>query len=185
MENWDVNDVMPGSDGLGFFVILNKSSELRFGLRRSELIFRTWARLVQFVDCKVRTRVGWFRELRADDGRTVSIGKLCVSHLVSKNLNLKKVVFNWNHFEMRLLNLRINFYLLRTFCPHLGSFCVFSSFTTFRPNFTSGLLQVIFNATSDRNAESCGAIDNNYGRLQLLGIRLPRPQIGMLSLVVR
>ena len=55
---------------------------------------------------------------------------------------------------MRLLNLRINFYLLRTFCPHLGSFCV-SSFTTFRPNFTSGLLQVI----------------------------LPRPRIGMLSLV--
>ena len=32
------------------------------------------------------------------------------------------LVFNWNHFEMRLLNLRINFYLLRTFCPHLGSF---------------------------------------------------------------
>ena len=33
-------------------------------------------------------------------------------------------VFNWNHFEMRLLNLRINFfyYLLRTFCPHLGNF---------------------------------------------------------------
>ena len=44
---------------------------------------------------------------------------------------------------MRLLNLRINFYFLRTFCPHLGSFCVVSSFTTFRPNFTSGLLQVI------------------------------------------
>ena len=30
------------------------------------------------------------------------------------------LVFNWNHFEMRLFNLRINFYLLRTFCPHLG-----------------------------------------------------------------
>ena len=59
---------------------------------------------------------------------------------------------------MRLLNLRINFYLLRTFCPHLGSFfCVVSSFTTFRPNFTSGLLQVIF--------------------------FLPRPRIGMMSLV--
>ena len=56
---------------------------------------------------------------------------------------------------MKLLNLRINFYLLRTFCPHLGSFCVVSSFTTFRPNFTSGLLQVI----------------------------LPRPRIGMMSLV--
>ena len=49
------------------------------------------------------------------------------------------------------------FYSLRTFCPHLGSFffCVVSSFTTFRPNFTSGLLQVI----------------------------LLRPRIGMLSLV--
>ena len=65
------------------------------------------------------------------------------------------LVFNWNNFEMRFLNLRINFYLSRTFCPHLGSFCVVSSFTTFRPNFTSGLLQVI----------------------------LPRPRIGMLSLV--
>ena len=40
--------------------------------------------------------------------------------------------------------LRINFYLLRTFCPHLVSFCVVSSFTTFQPNFTSGLLQVIY-----------------------------------------
>ena len=65
-------------------------------------------------------------------------------------------LFNWNHFEMRLLNLRINFfYLLRTFCPHLDSFCVVSSFTTFWPNFTSGLLRVI----------------------------LPRPRIGMLSLI--
>ena len=45
---------------------------------------------------------------------------------------------------------------MRTFCPHLGScFCVVSSFTTFWPNFTSGLLQVI----------------------------LPRPRIGMLSLL--
>ena len=39
------------------------------------------------------------------------------------------LVFNWNHFEMRLLNLGINFYSLRTFCPRLGSFflCVVSS----------------------------------------------------------
>ena len=59
-------------------------------------------------------------------------------------------------FKWIRANLRINFfYLLRTFCPHLGSFCVVSSFTTFQPNFTSGLLQVI----------------------------LPRPRIGMLSLV--
>ena len=27
------------------------------------------------------------------------------------------IVFNWNHFEMRLLNVRINFYLLRTSGP--------------------------------------------------------------------
>ena len=54
----DVNDVMLGSDGLGFLVILNKSSELRFGLTGSELIFRTWARPRQFVDCGARALVG-------------------------------------------------------------------------------------------------------------------------------
>ena len=52
-------------------------------------------------------------------------------------------------------NLRFIFYLFRTFCPHLGNFCVVSSFTTFRPNFTAGLLRVI----------------------------LPWPRIGMMSLV--
>ena len=71
-------------------------------------------------------------------------------------ITYKVIVFNWNHFEMRLLNLRINFIdLLRTFCPHLSSFLCCFFFTTFRPIFTSGLLQVI----------------------------LPRPRIGMLSLV--
>ena len=50
--------------------------------------------------------------------------------------------FNCNQFEMRLLNLIINFPIYcGLFCSHLGSFCVLSSFTTFRPNFTSGLLQ--------------------------------------------
>ena len=83
---------MPGSNGLGFLVILNKSGELRFGLRRSELIFQTWVRPVQFVACGVCAFVGWVSELRADDGRTVSIEKLCLSLLVSKNLNLKKVI---------------------------------------------------------------------------------------------
>ena len=74
---------------------------------------------------------------------------------------IKDVVKAWTltvkfEFEFKIRkNLRINFYLLRTFCPHLGSFCVVSSFTTFRPNFTSGLLQGI----------------------------LPRSRIGMLNLV--
>ena len=34
-----MNDVMPGSDGLGFFVIVEKSSELGFEAGRGELIF--------------------------------------------------------------------------------------------------------------------------------------------------
>ena len=38
------------------------------------------------------------------------------------------IVFIGNPFEMRLLNLRINFYLLRTFCPHLGIFFFFVFF---------------------------------------------------------
>ena len=44
------------------------------------------------MDCGGRAHVGWVSELRADDGRTVSIEKLCLSLLVSKNLNLKKVI---------------------------------------------------------------------------------------------
>ena len=65
------------------------------------------------------------------------------------------LVFNWNHFEMRLFNLRINFYLLRTFPPHLGSFCVVSSF-----HYVSAKVHLW---------PSSGV--------------LPRPRIGMLSLV--
>ena len=99
----DVNDVMPGSEGLGFFGILNKSSELRFRFRRSKLIFRTWARPVQFVDCGVRTRVDWVSELRIDDGRTISIEKVCLSLLESKNLNLKKVI-NVSYLNKRVVS---------------------------------------------------------------------------------
>ena len=62
----------------------------------------------------------------------------------------------FKYCNLTLIILKINFLFIVTFCPHLGSFCVVSSFATFRPNFTSGLLQVI----------------------------LPRPRIGMLSLVI-
>ena len=34
--DWDVNDVMPGSDGLGILVIFEKSSQLRFEAGRGE-----------------------------------------------------------------------------------------------------------------------------------------------------
>ena len=37
--NWDVDDVMPGSEGLGILVIFEKSSYLRFDAGRSELRF--------------------------------------------------------------------------------------------------------------------------------------------------
>ena len=63
--------------------------------------------------------------------------------------------FNWNHFEMKLLNLRINFYLLRTFPPHLGSFmcCFFFYYVSAKFH--------LWPSSGD----------------------LPRPRIGMLSLV--
>ena len=76
-----VNDIMPGSDGLGFLGILKKSSELRFGPRRIQLFA---------AGC---TRVGWVSKLRADAGPTVSIVKIVsLSLLVSKNLKVKKVI---------------------------------------------------------------------------------------------
>ena len=67
-------------------------------------------------------------------------------------------VFNWNNFEMRLFNLRIIFifYLLRTFCPHLGSF------------FVLFLLSLRFGQISP---------------LAFFRWFLPRPRIGMMSLV--
>ena len=118
---------------------------------------------------------------------------------------------------MRLLNLRINFfYLLRTFCPHLGSFCVVSSSQGFGQ--ISPLMEDQIKRTNNwiyktkkswspsgpvaQRIEALslycfrwafsegsgfkpypsrpevyflkkrGAIDNNYGRQELLGIRL-------------
>ena len=51
---------------------------------------------------------------------------ICSPYLVFHRRTELVIVFNWNHFEMRLLNLRINFYLSRTFCPDLGRFfCCF------------------------------------------------------------
>ena len=75
----DVNDVMPGSDGLGFLLILNKSSELRFELRRSELIFRTWARSVQLF------AAGCARAFVGSD-ETVSIVKIVCLSLSSSQI---------------------------------------------------------------------------------------------------
>ena len=64
------------------------------------------------------------------------------------------LIFNWNHFEMRLLNRRINFYLLRTFVLILVDF------------FVLFLLSLHFGQISPLKSGD-----------------LPRPRIGMMSLV--
>ena len=69
-------------------------------------------------------------------------------------------VFNWNHFEMRLLNLRINFYLSRTFCPHLVFFVLFFFVCCFFFRYVSAKFH-LWPSSGD----------------------LPRPWIGMMSLV--
>ena len=71
------------------------------------------------------------------------------------------LVFNWNHFEMRLLNLRINFYLLQTF------FLILVVFELFLLSLRSGQISPLaffrwFTATLDRNDESCNRIPSNY-----------------------
>ena len=47
---------------------------------------------------------------------------------------------------MRLLNLRISFYLLRTFCPHLGIFlcCFFFHYVKFFVLFLLSLREIFF-----------------------------------------
>ena len=79
---------------------------------------------------------------------------------------LSVIVFNWIIFEMRLLHLRINFYLLRTFCPHPCSFCLFFVYCLFF-HYVSAKFHLWpssgdFTATSDRNDESCNRIPSNY-----------------------
>ena len=76
-------DVMPGSDGLR---ILGFEKQLRFGLRRGRVDFRSSPRRDQFgsTGCPRVCRVS---ELRADDVRTVSV----VSHFVSLSPDVGKL----------------------------------------------------------------------------------------------
>ena len=89
-------------------------------------------------------------EISLPEGRSLSVlsEQYKTSYLLY--LSLIGIILRWGFLIWELI-----FIYCRLFCPHLGSFCVVSSFTTFRPNFTSGLLQVI----------------------------LPRPRIAMMSLV--
>ena len=75
------------------------------------------------------------------------------------------ILICFNQIESNTMNLRIDFlniYLLRNFCPHLGSF-----FVLFLLSLRFGQISPLaffrwFTATSDRNAESCNRIPSNY-----------------------
>ena len=83
--------------------------------------------------------------------------------------NIYILVFNWNHFEMRLLNLRINFYLLRTFFLILVVFVLFLLWLSFGQISPLAFFRW-FTTTSDKNAESCNRIPSNYCLPYLLSI---------------
>ena len=71
--NWGANDVMLGSDGLGFLVILRKSGYLRFG--------PGWVQL----GLRDVPRVCWVCELRFEAGRGESSGATgCAAGLLGK-----------------------------------------------------------------------------------------------------
>ena len=82
---------MPGSDRLGFFVILNKSSELKFGLGRSELIFGPgWCQSSYGLgDARARWLGQWVESWRWTNSQHRKIVSLSPR---VENLNLKKVI---------------------------------------------------------------------------------------------
>ena len=113
---------MPGSDGLGFLAIFNKSSELRFEAWRSELIFRTWARPVQFVDCGVRARClgQWVESWRWTNSQHRKIVSLSPR---VENLNLKKVIkVSYLNQESRQCFVFFGFLCAWTFYEHYERF---------------------------------------------------------------
>ena len=73
------------------------------------------------------------------------------------------IVFNWNHFKMRLLNLRINFFI------YCGLFVlILVVFVLFLLSLRFGQISPLaffrwLTAPSDRNAESCNRIPSNSG----------------------
>ena len=67
-----------------------------------------------------------------------------------------------NNTFFKHVSLRINFYLLRTFCPHLGSFLCCFFFHYVSAKFHLWPSSGDFTATLDRNAESCNRIPSNY-----------------------
>ena len=98
---------------------------------------------------------------RFKEGReSVRVGERCGR---SKEINRPELLsFKRNHFEMRLLNLRINLFYCGLFVLILvGFFCVVSSSLRFGEISPLAFFRCL-TATSDRNAESCNRIPSNY-----------------------
>ena len=127
----DVNDVMPGSDGLGFLVILNKSSELRFEASRSELIFSDLGEASAV--CGLRgAHARWLGQLVESWRWTKSQHRKIVSDSprVEKNLNLKKVIkVSYLNQESRQCFAFFRFLCVWTFHKHYEHFMHVNVFT--------------------------------------------------------
>ena len=74
------------------------------------------------------------------------------------------IVFNWNYFEMRLLNLRINFFI----CCELF-LLILLDFVLFLLYYVSAKFH-LWPSSSDRNTEFCNRIHSNYCLPELLSI---------------
>ena len=105
--DWGVNDVMPGSDGLGFLVILKKSCLLRSDSGQGELRFGP-GRGQSSCGLRDARRVCWFSELILDSGRgswlkddvgTVRKVKNCVSLSSCRKTKIKKKVINVSYLN--------------------------------------------------------------------------------------
>ena len=73
----------------------------------------------------------------------------------------------WLHMSLNLcisltIEMTLIFYLLRTFCSHLGSFLCYFFLHYVSTKFHLWPSSGDFTATSDRNAESCNRIPSNY-----------------------
>ena len=105
--------------------------------------------------------------LRHGPRRAIKDGFLCLinPYLVFQSrvrTEFFVLVFNWNHFEMRLFNLRINFFIYCGLFP-----LILVVFVLFLFSLRFGQISPLaffrwFTATSDRNAESCNRIPSNY-----------------------
>ena len=87
----DVNDVMPGSDGLGFLGIWKKKQLVEIWDWTKRVGIRIWAKPVHLFAAGCAP-VCWVSELRADAGRTVSVVEIISLSPRVENLKVKKVI---------------------------------------------------------------------------------------------